>query len=829
VLRWAAGLCLAGLCVAAIGVLLSSAVRTHPSDPALSSTVNGPRLTNLSASAATVPLYEKFELTFGVANTVATDLQFPYDPAPPAGLPAATGISVEGLFLPPGESDWSQALHQPGFLYQDYQRQQIDGAEWLYPQGSPVWKVRFAPTALGTWQYQVRAQDASICPAGANPCSAWVTSSVGSFAVQPPLAGNHGFLHVSPTDSRYFQFSDGTPFVGLGFNDGFSTTDFSYDADAKLAQDAANGITFLRTWLSSSDIAGSSWGPWSRFGAPTYGGYLPDPGLEPAPPGSGHDFAFALDQATGQSCIFDGFTQGPIAVKPATTYRFAVTVDAHGITGPRNAADPRYGFTVKQANWPNADTCPDGLAAAPNLLPYLQTTTGWETLQGTLTTGPSQRFLDRYLYLLLDNVSGGRAYVSDVSLREVMPDGSLGPEVLVKSQSDAYLDFNQARSWDWDQVLDQAAKDGVYLKLVVLEKNDRIWNDLNRDGIPTPSGGNDNFYAAPNTKVRRLQEYYWRYLAARWGYSTAVHSWELLNEGDPLSKLHYEQANTFAREMHQLDPNRHLVTTSTWNSFPASQFWGNPAYRDVDYADLHAYISTGGGVYGESAFGNHVRLDRDLAWFTTVFSLHDGARGDSAVGKPVVRGESGIDSVDGSGELRALADDRHGVWLHNLEWGTLNPGGMYELYWWTDNIVKNNLFFQYKPLHDFLEGIPLDNGHYQDVNARVSASNVRVLGQKDVVDGKAHFWIQNVGHTWYDVVNQIPWGSLSGTVMVAGFAPDRTYSIAWWEFDDPGSLTIQEGTVTADASGNLTLDLATLPSTVTDVAVKISGDTATGA
>jgi len=947
---------------------------------------SGLSVSSVTASASSVNEYGKFELTFGVANTVATDLQFPYDPAPPAGLPAATGISVEGLFLPPGQSDWSQALHQPGFLYQDYQRQQINGAEWLYPQGSPVWKVRFAPTALGTWQYQVRAQDASICPAGANPCSAWVTSNVGSFAVQPPLAGNHGFLHVSPTDSRYFQFSDGTPFVGLGFNDGFSTTDFSYDADAKLAQDAANGIDFLRIWMSSSDIAGSAWSPWAWFNGPNYGGYLPDPGIEPAPAGSGHDFTFTLNQSANQSCIFNGWTQGSIAVKPSTTYQLSVTAETSGITGPRNGAYPNYGFTVKQAGWPANNQCPDALESSPNLTPYVQGSTGWSTLQGTITTDSSEYFLPA-LYMMLDNVSSGQAYVSQISLREVLAGGSLGPEILVKSQGDAYKDFNLSRSWDWDQVIDQAAQDDVYLKLVTLEKNDRIWNDINPDGTITASGDNQNFYAAPNTKVRRLHEYYWRYLAARWGYATSVHSWELMNEGDPYNGNHYEMANTFAREIHQLDPNQHMATTSNWTSFPAAQFWGNSAYPAVDYADVHAYISTGLGIYewnlpsgatldtnpadtyqgspgavevpaggdangssqaisirgqgnwqvsvliktqnvtgscpngvssslagpqlqvvvngattrdipydpsqpdtywvctapagthdytqftgtipipdnnwhqlyvhflnkwatsgtawfdnmviqspagqparlyGNGTFDDHIRLDYDTAQNTTVYSLTDGATSVTGAGKPVVRGETGIDSPNGGGELTQLANDVHGVWLHNFEWGTLNPGGMYDLYWWTQNIVKNNLFFQYKPVHDFLNGIPFNNGHYQDAAASSIAANVRAVGQKDTVDGQAYLWVQNVNHTWYNVVNNVSWGSLSGTVSLSGFAPNAAYTLSWWDFDDPGNLTQQTSTATADASGTLTLNLAALPGSTTDAAVKISGPGSSG-
>ena len=205
-------------------------------------------------------------------------------------------------------------------------------------------------------------------------------------------------------------------------------------------------------------------------------------------------------------------------------------------------------------------------------------------------TGVDQRFLD-YLYLVLDNAVAGEAAIGEVSLREMLPGGALGPEVLAKSRGDAHLDYNASRSWDWDRVLDEAAARSVYLKLVVLEKNDRVWNRINPDGtVGASDDANGNFYAAPGTKVRRLHEYYWRYLAARWGYARSVHSWELLNEGNPFDGQHHAQADAFAAFMHRVEPSRHMVTTSAWHSLPVGEFWGNPAYPNVDYADVHAYV-----------------------------------------------------------------------------------------------------------------------------------------------------------------------------------------------------------------------------------------------
>ena len=768
--------------------------------------VAGLSIAHLAASAASVPLYDKLELTFDVENTVGTNLQFPYDPAPPPGLTGRVGVSVEGLFLPPGQDDWEQALRQPAFLYQDYWRQDVGEAEWLYPRGDPLWKVRFAPKVRGVWQYRIRAQDASICPEGLRPCPYWVETPSATFAAEAPRSGSHGFVEVSRTDRRYFAYSDGKPFMGLGLNHTFQPERFTYDADEQIDRWAANGIELVRSWMIGSSIAGSSFMPWAWFGVGGYGGYMPRPGLVIAPADSGHDFVFQISQE--KPCLFNGFTQGRIAVKPNAAYRLAITTRVAGVAGPRDPHRPDYGLTAKLGQWPDEGRCPDGLAREPALFPHLQDA-DWTTVEATITTGPSKWFLS-YLYLILDNATAGEADVSQMSLREVLPDGGLGPEVLVKSRSDAHMDFNPLRSWDWDYVLDRAAENGVRLKLVVLEKNDLVWMDVNRDGtlsdLKDTLEGNDNFYASENTKVRRLHEYYWRYLAARWGYSTAVHSWELLNEGDPFNGHHYSQANEFARFMHEWDRN-HLVTTSFWHSYPAGDFWANPKYPDLDYADTHDHPDSG-------------PLKRDPHDEVAQHFLYSEFVQNRNVGKPTIRGETGIHSAPGE-EDPELARDEHGVWLHNLTWAQLDAGGLYELCWWTRNIVKKDLYFQYRHVRDFLEGIPLDNGHYRGAQARVSDEGTRVVGQKDVANGRAHLWIQSRKHTWWNVVNDVAWGRLSGTVTVPGFAPSQTYPVEWWQFDDPGNLAVRQSVATASSSGDLTLSLDELPGWVTDVAVKV--------
>ena len=124
-------------------------------------------------------------------------------------------------------------------------------------------------------------------------------------------------------------------------------------------------------------------------------------------------------------------------------------------------------------------------------------------------------------------------------------------------------------------------------------------------------------------------------------------------------------------------------------------------------------------------------------------------------------------------ELPELAQDVQGVWLHNLVWGSINPQGMTDLYWWTDNIRNHDLYFQWRGFSRFMAGIPLTNGRYQDAGAVVSDARLRAWGQIDPVSRWGHLWIANRLHTWRNVVNATPIPPLGGTVRVPWLTSGR--------------------------------------------------------
>ncbi|MGB3699961.1 MAG: hypothetical protein WA997_01720, partial [Anaerolineales bacterium] len=182
--------------LALVLVWIISLALIYPKDASSALLING-----VSQSSSTVPLYDKLEVRFNINGTVAENLQWPYDPDNISGLTTKIGITVDGLFLPPGENDWANAVVIPAFLYQPTvidRSVTADNAnsEWIYPKGDAYWVLRFSPKEKGTWQYKIRAQDDSNYPD-------WSESDPKSFNAINAREGVHGFVQVSTRDPRY--------------------------------------------------------------------------------------------------------------------------------------------------------------------------------------------------------------------------------------------------------------------------------------------------------------------------------------------------------------------------------------------------------------------------------------------------------------------------------------------------------------------------------------------------------------------------------------------------------------------------------------------------
>lgn len=522
-----------------------------------------------------VAQYGTFTQTFPV-TTSAANLFLPYDAAPPTGITPGVGVSVDALFLAPGQSDWGLAIVQPCYYSQPYTLSLISSRQHGLPTGSPVWTVRFSPNQTGTWQWRTRVTDSS----------GTVTTDQTSFTVTAPTS--HGPIRVSSTDSRYFAHADGTyrPVIGVnGSND--ATIDPKY---------ATNGVNLVRLWFSNQCLLGSGHAPgvgaspWSPLNLTDF-----DHFVTPLGAGAPATLGFHLLGAASTAALYtfnqqnSAAGQAFLSCKRSTTYQFSLQVITTGLTGSGAAV------TVKLGGFYDATSVTAGLSGLTPIVttPAGSPPTAWTTYTGTYTTGATEDFFGGsahpYLYLALEGSTTGEAKFL-LTCQEVLGVGLFGPNQL-ELATGALDRYSQLGSAVVDSVVASAESQGIAIKAVIEEKSEVSWTYLNADGSISSTPTSGNIYNDLNTtQTGWLQRAYARYLTARWGASSAIHSLEHVNENGGGST---EAAFTdqLASYFHSIDPNQHLVSTSVAASLRTASFWGTMTH--VDYQDLHAYLDTG--------------------------------------------------------------------------------------------------------------------------------------------------------------------------------------------------------------------------------------------
>lgn len=247
-----------------------------------------------------------------------------------------------------------------------------------------------------------------------------------------------------------------------------------------------------------------------------------------------------------------------------------------------------------------------------------------------------------------------------------------------KKNAPGLLHLDAARKWD--DIIHAAEENGLRLQ-IVLQHHGQYSTSVNPNWKENPwNAGRGGFLNRPSdffthpTAIELTRQKY-RYIVARWGYSTSIMAWELFNEVEYTDAFEQKQSADVIRwhsEMssfiRSIDPNRHLITTS---SLPAD----HPVWRSMDYYQPHAYpadlIVTAGG-------------------FDTNPSL---------LPKPIFYGEMGAK------DETPLDDGRR---LRSILWPSLMSGGAGAAqYWPWDVVEKEGLYRFYSAAAGFLKSSAL--------------------------------------------------------------------------------------------------------------------------
>jgi len=248
--------------------------------------------------------------------------------------------------------------------------------------------------------------------------------------------------------------------------------------------------------------------------------------------------------------------------------------------------------------------------------------------------------------------------------------------------------YDLAEAWRLDYVLEKARETDIYMLLCLMNHGQ------------LQSGGdtgqwNDNPYSAANGGPLANPADFWkdetaielfkrrlRYIASRWGYSTQVLAWELWNEVELTDDYSFEVVAEWHEEMatylRQIDPYGHLITTS---SDPRFGDLGSMGLLTVHRYGPPGFLDIGGALHSM------------IEYFLERYQ------------KPVLVSEFGAD-WRWSGDPYTTKDTE-GVQIHNGIWSSVFSGSASSamLWWWDNYIHPYDLYYHFKALDRYLEGI----------------------------------------------------------------------------------------------------------------------------
>jgi len=257
--------------------------------------------------------------------------------------------------------------------------------------------------------------------------------------------------------------------------------------------------------------------------------------------------------------------------------------------------------------------------------------------------------------------------------------------------------YSPINSFKFDYILEAARKRGIYI-LPCLNQTavatQQFWNGCRynqRNGGPCAEP--QDYFTDP--KMLKLTQQRLRYIVARWGYSPNILGWELFNEvnyTDGFQKNRPSVQNwhrQMAAYLKQIDPNRHLVTTSFGSSLLVEDpnIW---RLAEIDVLTTHRYP--------QAMTGNL----RKMLQYKLQY------------GKPNLAGECAL-SASLCGQAQQI--DPEGIALHNSIWvSALSHAAGTILHWFaTEYHDPLDLYEHYRAFADYAADIAWSKEEFSDI------------------------------------------------------------------------------------------------------------------
>lgn len=318
-----------------------------------------------------------------------------------------------------------------------------------------------------------------------------------------------------------------------------------------------------------------------------------------------------------------------------------------------------------------------------------------------------------------------------------------------------YDRYDMNRALELDAIVEDAEQKGIRLLLAIwahdaLRDAGHPWGNGQWSENPFNELTSCNDFLTDTTSWA-YQEKLYRYIIARWGYSTAIGWWHTIAEIEgigttsAITSAKNQWHDRINRYFQQNDPFRHPTTGSNTHW---SGLWTS-GYHLMDAPQIHIYEAT----------GDPVGIAGRIAYWTGALRSNQN--------KPAVIGEFGTSN--------SALQPAH---MHNAAWAGLAGGGaMTPLDWndggaWGD--MTPDMFASMAVLAEFVEGLPF--GIHPLTPVSVSTDGCDAWGMAD----------GNMAFGWILAPNANP---VTGESLTINGLADGDYTLQWW---DPWTGAIQE-------------------------------------
>lgn len=364
-------------------------------------------------------------------------------------------------------------------------------------------------------------------------------------------------------------------------------------------------------------------------------------------------------------------------------------------------------------------------------------------------------------------------------------------------------EYNLAHAWKMDAILDAAEHNGIDIMLCL-----GTYGEFTDGGFFNEGQWKANPYNVANggpcakpadfwtdSRARKLYRRRLRYLIARYGCRTNLHSWEFWNEANAPAPWVGEMARYLkgtgefaAGTGSAADPYGHMVTTTYGNK----EVWEIP---EIDITQTHKY-GTG-----------------NIPDFAP--AIHEDAVTHAAFGKPHLMAEFGIDWRKGDEAYDATGN---GVNLHNGIWSAMASGdaGSAMIWWWDGYVHPKNLYSHFAALRNLSDKVAWTDGKWSPASVEEQGGGHRLNAYGLTNGHSAILWIQNAAHNWKNVSDSKPIPAVENGDIALQALHAGTYTMEWWD--------TYKGEVTSRESVTIAGDVIhiRLPVIVTDIALRIS-------